>query len=332
MQDHFVSVIIPVHNGSETLGPCLEGIFESSYPRFECIVVDDHSSDDTVEVAESFETKVILLDRHQGAAFARNRGAEASSGDILLFVDADVRVYPDCLDRVVRTFDKNPRISALFGSYDDQPGRSDFFSQYKNLFHHYIHQNSREEASTFWSAFGAIKRDVFFDVGKFNENTRMMEDIELGYKLRANDHEIRLDKRLVVKHLKHFTFINLLKSDLFDRAVPWTVLLWKNRQFTDDLNLQSKQRFSAGILVLLVVSVLMAIRWLWFLAAVPVLYALFFLLNRDFYRFFLEKRGVFFAVKVIPLHFLYFFYSLLGFVIGTSQYFYGQILSRDRVS
>ena len=151
MSNHFVSIIIPVYNGSKTLGRCLETVYESSYQNFECIVVDDHSNDNTLSVAESFGTKIIRSDKQIGAAHARNRGAEAAQGDILLFVDADVEIYPDCIGEVVKTFKENPEISALFGSYDDQPGSSNFFSQYKNLFHHYIHQTSHEDASTFWS-------------------------------------------------------------------------------------------------------------------------------------------------------------------------------------
>ncbi|MFP4082059.1 MAG: glycosyltransferase [Candidatus Aminicenantes bacterium] len=321
MKDPLLSVIIPVHNGSQTLGRCLEGLFRSSYARFECIVVDDHSTDSTVRVAESFDTKVIRMERKQGAAHARNRGAEASRGDILLFVDADVEVYPDSMEKVVKAFERNPHISAFFGSYDDHPGSQNFFSQYKNLFHHYIHQTSREEASTFWSAFGAVKREAFFEVGRFNEQTRMMEDIELGYKLRARGRRIRLHKSIGVKHLKHFSFSHLLKSDLLDRAVPWTVLMWKYRQFTDDLNLKLRHRLSAVIPVLLVVSILMGILRGWFLWGVPALLFLYFLFNGDVYAFFLRKRGFLFALKVVPLHILYYLYSLLGFVIGTFRYF-----------
>ncbi len=323
MKDPFLSVIIPVYNGSQTLGRCLGGLFKSSYPNFECIVVDDHSTDNTISVAESFETKVIRLERKQGAAHARNRGAEASNGDILVFVDSDVEICPDSLEKVVEAFEINPDISALFGSYDDHPGSLNFFSQYKNLFHHYIHQTSREEASTFWSAFGAVKRDVFFEIGKFNEETRMMEDIEMGYKLRVKGYRIRLDKSIGVKHLKHFSFSHLLKSDLLDRAVPWTVLMWKHRQFTDDLNLKLRHRLSAVILVLLVVSILMTIQSPWFLLGVPALLFLYLLFNRDIYAFFLGKRGFLFTLKVIPLHFLYYLYSLLGFVIGTFRYIFG---------
>ena len=104
MSNRFISVIIPVYNGKETLGHCLKSVLKSSYPNFECIVVDDHSTDNTVEIAESFNVKIKSLNRQRGAAHARNRGAENAQGDILLFIDADVTIYPDSLVKVVKSF------------------------------------------------------------------------------------------------------------------------------------------------------------------------------------------------------------------------------------
>lgn len=318
---HFISIIIPVCNGGKTIGRCLESIFKSTYPSYECIVVDDHSNDDTLKIVEPFNARIIKLDGHKGAAYARNRGAEAARGDIILFIDADVMIYPDCLDRVVGLFEENPGISALFGNYDDQPDGSNFLSQYKNLFHHYIHQTSREDASTFWTACGAIKKDVFFEVGEFNEKTRMMEDIELGYKLKAKNYKIHLDKQLFVKHLKRYSFSYLLKSDLFDRAIPWTMLILNNKQTADDLNLKTPHKLSALVVLFLIVSIFIAPVSRWFAYIVPVLLIVFFLMNYKFYEFYLRKRGSMFMLKVIPFHILYYLYGTLGFVIGHYRYY-----------
>lgn len=322
MSNTFISIIIPVYNGAKTLGFCLESVFKSSYPKFECIVVDDHSNDYSLEIAEGFDTKIIKLDKQQGAAYARNQGAEAAEGDILLFVDADVTIYPDSIDKVIKAFENHPEISALFGSYDDQPGSSNFLSQYRNLFHHYIHQTSLEDASTFWTGCGAIKREIFFKVGKFNESRRMMEDIELGYKLKSKNYRILLTKNLTVKHLKHYSFLNLLKSDLFDRAIPWTVLMLSNKQYTRDLNLKPAYKLSAMSLILLIICGLLSIKSVWFMLGIPILLFFFFLMNSDFYNFFLKKKGPLFVLNVIPLHFLYYLYSSLGFIIGYYKYYF----------
>lgn len=316
----FISIIIPVHNGSDSLGSCLESISKSTYVNFECIVVDDHSTDNTARTAQSYDAIVICLERQRGAAHARNRGAEVARGDILLFVDADVEMYSDSLDRVAKGFNEHLEISALFGSYDDQPGKLNFISQYKNLFHHYIHQNAAEDASTFWTGCGAVKRDAFYNVGKFNEQTRMMEDIELGYKLKANGYRILLMKELTVKHWKHYSFLGLLKSEIFDRAIPWTVLMLDNREYTSDLNLKINDKVSALISILLAACAVLTTQSAMFIKGFPFLLGIYFLLNYRLYGFFIRKRGYGFALGVIPFHLLYYLYSTVGFVLGTCKY------------
>jgi hypothetical protein len=169
---------------------------------------------------------------------------------------------------------------------------------------------------------------VFLEVGKFDENCRMMEDIELGYKLKARNHKIRLIKDLLVKHLKHYSFTNLLKSDVLDRAVPWTMLMLKNRQFTSDLNLKPGYKLSALTLVSLMISAFLIHKSIWFVLAIPVLMAIYFLMNYEFYRFFLKKKGPFFTLKVIPLHFLYYLYSSVGFLMGCGTYLFDKYRAR----
>ena len=149
----------------------------------------------------------------------------------------------------------------------------------------------------------------------------MMEDIELGYKLKAENYKIRLTKQLIVKHFKHYSFLNLIKSDIFDRAVPWTILMLSNKQYTSDLNLKPTYKLSAIVLILLGASIFLALKSKWFLFGIPVLLSLFFYMNYDFYGYFLKKKGVLFTLKVVPFHFLYYFYSSLGFAIGSYQYY-----------
>lgn len=325
MTGYFISIIIPAYNAGQTIANCLKSIYESTYLDFECIVVDDHSSDSTLKLVEPFNPKIIRMDRQQGAAHARNQGAKAARGNILLFIDSDVTIYSDTLAKVAEAFSVNPNISALFGSYDDQPWNSNFLSQYKNLFHHYIHQTSQEDATTFWTGCGAIKKEVFLKIGGFNEQCRMMEDIELGYKLKASNYKILLLKHLVVTHLKNYNFANLLKSDFFDRAIPWTILMLSRKQFTSDLNLKITHKLSPFVLMLMILSIFLAYKSSFFLLGVPIFLLCFLIMNLDFYKFYFYKRGLAFTLKVAPLHFLYYFYSSLGFIIGHYLYYIKKI-------
>src|SRR5690606_15457371 len=141
--------------------------------------------DASAEMARSKGARMLRTPNRSGPAAARNLAAGSSAGEILMFVDADVLIEVDTLSKVASRFVHIPEISALFGSYDDEPAEQNFLSQYKNLQHHFVHQTSSRNASTFWSGLGAIRRDVFlqhggFDCDKFPEPS--IEDIELGFR------------------------------------------------------------------------------------------------------------------------------------------------------
>ena len=317
-----ISLIVPVLNGGENFRQCLQSVSPIAQKLLEIIVVDDGSTDDSGKLAAEFGAKVITFPAPGGPARARNKGAEIARGNILFFIDADVTLTVETIDRLIAAFSHSPSLDALIGSYDDSPGSPNFLSQYKNLFHHYTHQTSSEEASTFWGACGAVRRDAFWAVGGFDECYRYpsVEDIELGYRLKREGYQIKLDKTIQVKHLKHWRVGSLLRADIFYRAIPWTELLWRDRQFSNDLNLKNSSRLSLILTYLLVICLIGGWWWsiLW-LFALGISFALL-LLNFSVYRFFLQKRGILFTFGVIPWHWLYFFYGGLAFVIGTIRY------------
>lgn len=307
-----------MYNGGEKFRKCLSSLAKTSPAPDEVIVVADGDTDGSWCLAENFGAKVIRLPKAGGPARARNLGARAANGDIIFFVDADVEVYPDTISKVVSIFTTEPKLSALIGSYDDRPGAKNFLSQYRNLFHHYTHQTGNEKASTFWGACGAIRRNVFFAVGGFDEKYRLpcIEDIELGYRIKKAGYEIGLRKHIIVKHLKEWRPVSMLKADFFCRALPWTALLLRDRQLNNDLNLQYSSRISV-VLVYATILALLALPWLSESLIFACIFALALLvLNAPVYQFFHEKRGLVFAVKTVPWHWLYYFYSGLAFAIG----------------
>jgi len=329
-----ISVIIPVRDGGLIFRRCLQGITEASPSSTEIIVVADGDTDGSWRVAEEFGVKVLRIPKPQGPARARNLGAQAAQGDILFFLDADVVIHPDAIRQVEATFRNDPQLTALFGSYDDEPGENNFLSQYKNLFHHYVHQISREEASTFWSGCGAIRRRVFLELGGFNEAYRKpcIEDIELGYRMKQAGHRIRLSKELRVKHLKRWNIRSLLKSDFFDRALPWTELVLRDRNFINDLNLRISSRLSVILIYVLLLTLIGGIWWNWSFGVAGGLALMLFLINIPLYRFFFRKRNFGFMLGTIPWHWLYYFYSGLAFAIGFSRFFFSRHKSTQAVS
>lgn len=297
---------------------CLDSLNKSTTPADQCIVVDDGSSDNSAAVAEAAGATVVPMPCHAGPAAARNLGARSASGDLLVFLDADVCVRADTLERMRISFENDPGLDALFGSYDDEPAAPGFLSQFKNLLHHYVHQQGRREAATFWSGCGAVRREVFLATGGFDEFYKgpCIEDIDFGYRLKAAGRRIALDAGIQVKHLKSWRFPALLRSDIFQRALPWTRLILRSAWLPDDLNVAVSQRISAFLVlagaVLLAAGLADAAPLA--LALAPLAGAV--TLNLKFYRFLAAKRGWLFLAGALPLHLLYYLYSAAAFASG----------------
>jgi GT2 family glycosyltransferase len=327
-----LSIIIPVHNAEGLLGRCLESVTRSAFPDYECIVVDDASTDQSRSIASPYGATLIPLDRNGGPAGARNRGAEQARGEILLFLDADVCVHTETLGQIDAHFRQHPSVDAVIGSYDDTPADPGFLSQYKNLFHHFVHHTSRTQAWTFWGGCGAIRRDVFLAAGGFDESyTRpCVEDIELGLRLRAQGRRIDLNPTIQVTHLKRWTFWKLLQTDLLNRGIPWFRLMLRHRIMPADLNVTLSHRLSVALVcavVLLGATVIarkimglpyhshLAVSSVWLAAAAA---GLLLYLNLDLYRFFARQRGLLFAARALPMHWLYYCYCGVAAAAGLS--------------
>ena len=312
-----LSIVVPVYNDSRNLADCLAALRAAEIPGCELIVVDDASPDDSAAVARRAGATVITLEQNSGPAAARNRGAAAASGEILFFVDADVAVAPDAVRRVAEAFAAAPDLGAVFGSYDDAPRAPAMVSQYRNLLHHWVHQQGNPEASTFWAGCGAVRRACFVEVGGFDATLfrrPAIEDIELGYRLRRRGYRILLDKQLQGKHFKGWSLYSVVKTDILSRAVPWSRLVLEGGGAPNDLNLKRGQRLS-GVLVLLALAglVLSPLRpGLLGLSALAL--GLVVVLNWPLYHFFLVRRGAWFLARALPLHWLYYLYSSLTYL------------------
>ena len=312
-----VSIIVPVYNNSKDLKECLSAIRAASFPNTEIIVVDDASTDDTLATAIGLGVHPLRLVKNSGVAAARNYGARQARGDIVFFVDADVVIPPGAIKRVMEVFEKNPALTAVFGSYDAQPRAMGTVSQYRNLLHHFVHQKGKTEASTFWAGCGAIRRSAFEKIGGFDERRYRhpsIEDIELGYRLRQAGHRILLDKSLQVTHLKKWTLNSVIRTDITRRALPWARLIIESNKAPDDLNLKLSQRLSGLVAMLACLLALLGAFRAELLVVSAVAFVGVIALNRELYTFFWKQRGLCFAAACIPLHLLYYLYSGMSYL------------------
>ena len=239
--------------------------------------------------AEPAEEVIVIETGGAGPAAARNEGAEQATGDILVFVDSDVEIHRDALSRVRRAFEADPGLTAVFGSYDDEPPSGGVASRFRNLLHHHVHQEGAGPASTFWAGLGAIRRGAFLSAGGFDADryrTSTMEDIELGMRISSAGGRIVLDPLLRGTHLKHWGVRDMVHADLWRRGTPWVRLMLRRGELPNALNLRWRHRVSALISMALAVSLGRG-RPTHFAAAL----AAFLGLNRRFHRLLWRKGG-----------------------------------------
>lgn len=312
-----ISVIVPVYNGERVLASCLEPLRPMLRDReiAEVIVVDDGSTDTSAWIATQGGAKVMPSGGRLGPGGARNRGAAVASGDVLWFVDADVVVHPDAA-RVLRDAFARADAAAVFGTYDEFPAATNFLSQYKNLAHRHHHVRAEREAETFWAGCGAVRAEAFRRVGGFDAERYpepSIEDIELGIRLRRHGYAILIEPDLQSRHLKEWRFVNLLRTDIVQRAYPWAQLLREHR-IPPTLNVSFGERLRAALAWMLAVATgaylaRFASGW-W-----PVgLFAAAILANAPLFALFRRANGTPFALGAIAFHQFHYLYASAAFV------------------
>jgi Glycosyl transferase family 2 len=252
-----------------------------------------------IERARARPEEVVVVDRpaELGAAAARNRGAFDAAGDVIVFVDADVEVHEDAFERIRAAFAGDSELAAVFGSYDDDPQGGSVVSDFRNLLHHFVHHRGAGPATTFWTGLGAIRREAFVAAGGFDEGCRWLEDVELGMRLRRGGARILLDPAIQGKHLKRWTLLGMLKSDLMHRAVPWLRLMFENRSSSSALNLSWRDRVATGASALLAVNLVRRdVR------AAALTTMLVIAIDAEFYGFLHRRGGLRLLAVGVPLH------------------------------
>lgn len=329
-----LSVIVPAHGAAHLLPDTLGALTHSRLPRssWELIVVDDASRDATAEVADAFADRVIrLTGTPLGPGGARNIGAASASGDWLVFIDADVRVHADTLDRFLAATTVDPNIVAVFGAYDAHPAAPGLVSQFRNLLHRYVHLRGAGAADTFWAGCGAVRRDAFEAVGGFDTARfprPQIEDIELGYRLRDNGGTILLDPEISGTHLKRWTFGAMLRTDVRDRGIPWMRLLLERRGRTSvSLNAGRLEQVKVVLMgfALAAIAVALVLTNLRLLLVSVTALVVVTLLNWPAHLWYARVRSPGFALATAPLLLVYYASSAAAAGFGVLAYMWSSV-------
>lgn len=203
-----ISVIIPVYNTPALLHECLESVFEQTYKDIEVLVVDDGSKqpEKIKAVVDDFSVDVFIQQRNFGAPRARNLGFEASTGSYVLFLDADIVLEPQALEKLLAALKQS---DADFSYCAYNFGWKKFptipFDPTKLTQYNYIHTSS------------LLRRDVF--VG-FDESLKRFQDWDLWLTIVANGGKgIGLTQVLFHITTTHGTMSSWLPKSIYN--LPW---------------------------------------------------------------------------------------------------------------
>jgi len=233
MQDDnkMVSVIVPVYNAEKTISMCIESLLNMEYSNKEIIVVDNGSTDKTVEIARKYNVK-ILSERRRNSYIARNTGVREAHGEIIAFTDADCVVDKFWCKNLVKHYYREdvggvggpilpyawPYISYYptniiekFAVMSHKTAFPDHSSMSKK-YHELRRKNNVLHSGTIYTANASFRKDILVRLGGFDEKFFSGGDIDLSYRILKSGYKLIWDNDAVVYHIPRASFKGLLKQ------------------------------------------------------------------------------------------------------------------------
>ena len=325
-----LSVVVPVRNGGRDFERCLLRLRDSFLTDFELIVIDDGSTDDSAALAARAGATVYRNPTPLGPGGRTEPGCTRRDGPLdLLPRRRRRRSSPDLGTGTGPVRGSTRALSALFGSYDATPAAPGIVSQYRNLLHHFVHQQGQFEqgirpAHTFWTGCGLIRRDVFLAFGGFDPRLYprpAIEDIELGYRLTRAGHRIVLARDVLATHMKRWSLAEMVRTDIFRRGVPWMLLIKRTGTIETDLNVKADQKACVALTGLTLLAALTCFVTPWAgVAGAGRSGARSSSLIAHFFAFLVRRKGLAFACAALPLHLVY--YCCCGLSVVIAQYYW----------
>ncbi len=232
--ENLVSVIIPNYNGGTTIGKCLEAALASRHDNFEVIVVDDASQDNSIHVIAQYPCKLVRLEKHGGAAVARNMGARHARGGIFFFTDADCLLRDDTLALAAGTLASAGPRAMVGGTYTLAPYDRRFCSRFQSVFIHYFETRHAPAADYLATHALAMNADIFRRHHGFAEGSLpILEDVEFSHRLRRAGIRLVMNPAIQVRHIFDYSLLRSLRN-AFVKSTYWTCYAIGNRDLLAD--------------------------------------------------------------------------------------------------
>jgi len=206
LQKPSISMIIPTFQEEKYVGSILAELSRLK-PQVDIIVVDGGSSDNTVQIAKHFTHKVFQI-HERGISKAKNYGAKKAESDLLVFLDADVHLKADFVDKVSRTFNCSRTVAATCNVLPIQAKSSEFaFSRFYNLLIRIVFRVKPHSQGKFF----AVKQASFRRVNGFNEALPSLEDHDLAFRLSKLGKVVFISDLTVYEFPRRFRKLGLFK-------------------------------------------------------------------------------------------------------------------------
>lgn len=207
LNDGLVSIIIPLYNGQEHLLELIQSLKNQTYNKIEVIVIDNNSTDDSVELLKSLSEKIIPLNiflnkKNEGYCGGCNEGIKHASGEYLLFLSQDRIMNEDWIEKTVTEINKNKNIGCIIGKVEREGASSPEYGHSYDVYGSILINSSPHESRLFFGGGTIIIRKKIIDeIGGFDpEFFIYQEDVDICWRIRLSGYEIKIVKNAICQN------------------------------------------------------------------------------------------------------------------------------------
>ena len=253
MDEPLVSIIIPTYNSEKTLPLCLESIKKQTYRNIEVFIVDNYSTDRTVEIAKRYGAKIIQVRGER--AKAKNIGLRHARGKYVLFIDSDMELTPKVIEECVKLAESDPRVAGIV--IPERSVGNNYWAKVRD-FERSFYAGTPIESPRFF------RRDLALKAGEFDEDIVFYEEATLPHKIEKLGYNVRARiNSHILHHEENFSLTRWLRKKYYygrtvkaykarypeqgsrQTSLPYRLSLFlKNRRFW------SKPSLALGVLLL----------------------------------------------------------------------------------
>jgi glycosyltransferase involved in cell wall biosynthesis len=216
-----ISLVIPAYNEEQHLAACLQAVFAQRLPFYEVFVVDNNSTDSTVAVAARFPSVKVVREQCQGIVFARNRGFNTATGDVIARIDTDTVLPPNWSAHIMAFYGNQAHANTAWtgaGSFIDVPFRRLVSSTYNMLA--FRTNQLLIGHPTLWGSNMALPAQMWQAVaGETCQRRGIHEDLDLAIHVHEAGGAVFYDKRMPVP--AHLRRVHASRPELWDYLQWW---------------------------------------------------------------------------------------------------------------